>query len=59
METEILEMLDITAPDVVEIVVRQDRAVIWINVNGLCRLRVCNIPVGQLVIQDDSTEAAT
>jgi hypothetical protein len=37
-------MLDITAPDgPVEVKVREDRQVLWVNINGKCRLRVCQI----------------
>jgi hypothetical protein len=37
-------MLDITAPDgPVEVKLREDRQVLWVNINGKCRLRVCRI----------------
>jgi len=39
----ILETLDITAPETVEILIREDGEVIWINVDGLCRFRACRI----------------
>lgn len=35
--------LDITGAVVVQILVRKDKKVIWINVNGVCVLRVCQI----------------
>lgn len=37
------ELVDITAPDGVELVVRQDGKVIWVNVDGICVLRICRI----------------
>lgn len=44
-------MMDITKPDtVVEIMVSNDGSVIWVNVDGVCRLRVCRIP--HLVVLD-------
>lgn len=44
------EMLDITAPQVIEVEVREDGKVLWINIDGICRLRVCQI--NELVITD-------
>lgn len=44
-------MLDITRPDtVVEVMVNNDGTVMWVNVDGVCRLRVCRIP--HLVLMD-------
>lgn len=38
-------MLDITAPEHgVQIIIREDRKVLWVNVDGICRLRICDIP---------------
>lgn len=45
------EMIDITTPDVVEIQVRFDGKVVWINVDGICRFRACQIKT--VIIQDD------
>ena len=45
------EMIDITAPDVVEMRVRFDGKVVWINVDGICRFRACQIKT--VVIEDD------
>ena len=36
--------VDITAPNVVEVKVRDDGRVLWVNVDGICALRVCMIP---------------
>lgn len=36
-------MIDITAPEIVEVSIRPDGKVLWINVNGICVLRACNI----------------
>ena len=43
-------MIDITAPETVEILIRDDKKVVWINVNGECVFRACRI--GQLDIND-------
>ena len=48
------EMIDITAPEVAEIQIRWDGAVIWVNVDGRCVLRCCRI--GKLVVNDDRTK---
>ena len=55
METKEHTMLDIAGPDVVEIVIRSDEKVIWVNVNGVCRLRACRI--GALAVKDERTQA--
>jgi hypothetical protein len=45
------QMIDITAPDKsVEVSIRKDGTVIWVNVDGVCKLRICQIP--HLVIDD-------
>ena len=36
-------MIDITAPENVEIKIRLDKKVIWINIDGICELRACKI----------------
>jgi len=42
--SEILgHFLDLTEPECVEIEIQRDGKVVWINVNGLCRLRACKI----------------
>lgn len=39
------DQIDITKPDAgVEISIKDDGTVIWINVDGICVLRVCQIP---------------
>lgn len=35
--------LDITEPEEVDIVIRDDGKVLWVNINGICRLRLCKI----------------
>jgi hypothetical protein len=37
------DMLDITAPDIVQVQIRNDKKVIWVNVSGVCVLRACRI----------------
>jgi hypothetical protein len=44
-------MLDITAPKLVEVQIRHDQKVIWVNVNGTCALRCCQVE--HLVLPDD------
>lgn len=34
---------DITAPEIVEIQIRSDGKVVWVNVDGICRLRACQV----------------
>ena len=36
-------MVDITSPEVVQIEISADRKIIWVNVDGVCRLRACRI----------------
>jgi hypothetical protein len=43
MSEEIPELVDITGPTHVEVLLREDRSVLWINVDGICRLRICKI----------------
>lgn len=31
------------SPDIVEVLIRKDKKVIWINVNGVCKFRACKI----------------
>lgn len=38
-----LENMDITGAEYVQIQIRADRKVVWVNVDGVCRLRICNI----------------
>lgn len=38
-----LTMLDITGPQEVEIKISYDGRTVWINVDGICRLRCCRI----------------
>jgi hypothetical protein len=47
-------MLDITAPTLVEVQVRRDGRVLWVNVDGACKLRICQI--GELVLVDERVE---
>lgn len=43
------QMVDITKPQIVEIQI-SNNGVIWVNVDGICRLRCCRIE--KLVIDD-------
>jgi hypothetical protein len=50
-------MLDITAPSIVEVSIRDDAKVIWINVDGKCEVRICQI--GRLILEDRRPHAKT
>ena len=45
---------DITGPEAVEVRIRRDGKVVWLNVDGQCVFRVCRIK--QLVVNDERTE---
>ena len=49
-------LTDITAPEHVEVVVREDGKVLWVNVDGECRLRICRI-TKQPTIRDQRLNA--
>jgi hypothetical protein len=40
--------LDIATPLGVEVETNVERSIVWVNVDGVCRLRVCRIPKGKL-----------
>ena len=44
------KQIDITGPDIVEISIKEDGKVIWINVDGICACRICRIK--ELIIDD-------
>lgn len=46
-------MTDIVEPEHVEILIKHDKKTIWVNVNGICILRVEQIK--QLEVNDEST----
>jgi hypothetical protein len=50
-ENEFPEMVDITAPSIVGVEIRHDGKVLWVNVDGVCRLRCCLI--GELILEDN------
>jgi hypothetical protein len=37
------QFLDIEGPEFVEVTVKQDRGVLWINIDGRCAVRICQI----------------
>ncbi len=43
MATEVnqVQMLDITRPDNVEVQFSANGLTLWVNVDGICRLRIC------------------
>jgi hypothetical protein len=47
------KMLDITAPKIVEVTVRDDGKVLWVNTEEGCVLRICQIP--KLIVQPGSS----
>jgi len=49
---EVIEnQMDISNVDCIEITVRNDRKVVWINLNGVCVVRICNIK--QLIVDKE------
>lgn len=38
------QLLDVSDTSAVEVLIRKDKKVVWVNVDGVCVLRVCNIP---------------
>lgn len=54
-EIKLVNMTDVTAPEVVEVVVRSDSKVLWVNVDGVCLFRACQIK--QLIIEDERNES--
>jgi rubredoxin len=50
------QMLDITAPTVVEVEVHSNGSVVWVNVDGVCAVRLCRIAT--LTINDKRPLAA-
>ena len=45
MDAKLIQMLDICIPDNVEIVFNHDSTKLWINVDGICRLRIQGLAV--------------
>jgi predicted transcriptional regulator len=55
MTTEVrIEMLDINHPAIVEVKINHRGDVIWINIDGICRLRACGVKT--LLIEDERDE---
>lgn len=48
------QMVDIAAPSIVEVQVRADGKVLWVNVDGICRFRCCRI---ETIIVNDERES--
>jgi hypothetical protein len=44
-------MIDITTPKLVQIVVRHDKKVAWVNVDGDCVLRCCRVEKLELIME--------
>ena len=42
-------MIDIIAPEVVEIQYDLKRGIVWINVDGICEFRACRIKVLEVI----------
>lgn len=51
------DMKDVTAPKVVEVVIREDGKVIWINTEKGCVFRACRI--GELFVNDERRNDVT
>lgn len=48
------DMLDITGPEHVQVTWSADSKVLWINIDGVCKLRVCRI--GKLIVDKPNDE---
>lgn len=44
-------MKDINSPAYLEIIIRSDGKVVWINADGICEFRACKI--GELIVKDE------
>jgi len=51
------QVLDVTAPEVLEIRIKWDGKVVWINIDGICRFRSCQIKT--LIVEDDRNAVDT
>jgi hypothetical protein len=45
MQIDTIRMLDVRTPETVEVVISGDGKKLWVNVNGLCVLRIQGTPV--------------
>lgn len=52
-----MTMLDITGTDIVEISIREDGKVVWVNTEDGCQLRICRIK-GKIEIDDRRPNAS-
>lgn len=48
---ETISQLDLTGPGVVQVEIREDGTVLWVNVDGICKLRACRI--GKITVEDN------
>jgi hypothetical protein len=46
------KVLDISNPESVEIIIRHDMKVVWVNIDGICALRACGIKKVSLITHD-------
>jgi hypothetical protein len=49
--------VDLIEPEVVQIVIRDDGKVIWVNADGICMFRACR--VGTILVEDQRKEVMT
>lgn len=42
-ESQADAMLDITAPEIVQVQIDSNSKIVWVNVDGVCRFRACQI----------------
>lgn len=54
MDLRTKDTVDVTAPEVVEILIRSDGKVVWVNVDGFCLFRACRV---QKLLVEDQREA--
>lgn len=48
------KQMDITGANIVDVQIRADGTVIWVNVDGVCKLRICRIE--KLTVEDNRPE---
>ncbi len=47
------QVIDITAPSHVEVKIRGDGKVVWVNVDGICKFRACQVKEFKLIDERD------
>ncbi len=56
-ESSKVELQDITEPEYLEILIKEDGKVVWINIDGICAFRACRIK--KLILNDERNNEST